>query len=82
MKISPVTIYTGPSAEFAQLAAYWLARESMWDGMGGPLQSEGKAFCRTRRARNLQLARQTDELNRRAFALRNESLARRTGESI
>jgi hypothetical protein len=70
-----IPLYTGKAAPFARLAAYWLARESMWDGMGGPLQSEGKAFCRTRRARNLQLARETDELNRRVFAARNEALA-------
>lgn len=70
-----ITFYTGRSAEFARLAAYWLNRESMWDGMGGPLQHEGKAFCRASRARNLQLARETDELNRRVFARRNEALA-------
>lgn len=77
-----IPIYTGRSAEFARLAAYWLARESMWDGMGGPLQGDGKALCQARRARNLQLARQTDELNRRTFASRNESLARRTGGEL
>jgi hypothetical protein len=69
-----IPFYTGKAAPFARLAAYWLNRESMWDGLGGPLQDEGKAFCRTRRARNLQLARETDEINRRVFAARNEAL--------
>jgi len=73
-----ITFYIGRSAPFARLAAYWLNRESMWDGMGGPLQGEGKAFCRTRMERNLQLARETDELNRRTFAARNEALAKLT----
>lgn len=82
MTIFPATLYTGRSAEFARLAAYWLARESMWDGMGGPLQSEGKAFCRVRRARNLKLARDTDELNRATFSARNELMIQKTGGSI
>ena len=82
MKISPVTIYTGRAAPYARLAAYWLHRESMWDGMGGPLQSEGKAFCRVRRARNLKLARDTDELNRATFSARNELMIQKTGGSL
>lgn len=80
--MTPIPLHTGRSAEFARLAAYWLSRESMWDGMGGPLQSEGKAFCQARRARNLQLARQTDELNRRTFTARNELMVQRTGGAL
>ena len=54
----------------------------MWDGMGGPLQSEGKALCQARRARNLKLARDTDELNRATFSARNELMIQKTGGLI